>query len=131
MELLQLESIVATQLKTRLLAQLGTTYPKMSFSTEISDKTPSFPNIYVHELEPSEVGQSIPNQTIHALRDTVQIEVSTDTSKADARTVVNACVNVMKLLRYSVYMFPLYTKNNNIHRFIFRARRIVANGDTF
>lgn len=131
MELLQLESIVTTQLKVRVPKLTNNKYPKMSFTNEVSDNTPSFPNVYIHELEPSEVGNSIPNQTIHALRDTIQIEVSTNTSKADARTVVNACISAMKVLRYSIVTGAIYQKNNNIHRFVIRCRRIVANGDSF
>ena len=131
MDLLQLESIIATQLRVRLTKMIGSDYPKLSFSTEITDETPSFPNVYIHELAPSEVGMSIPNQTIHAVRDTIQIEVSTDTSKADGRRVANACLSIMKTLRYSAIALPIYVKNNNIHRFVFRVRRVVASGDTF
>ena len=80
MDLLQLESIVTTQLSVRVPKLTNNQYPNMSFTNEISDNTPSFPNVYVHELEPSEVGNSIPNKTIHAIRDTIQIEVSTNTS---------------------------------------------------
>ena len=131
MDLLQLESIVTTQLSVRVPKLTNNQYPNMSFTNEISDNTPSFPNVYIHELEPSEVGNSIPNKTIHAIRDTIQIEVSTNTSKSDARTVSMACVNAMKCLRYSIVGFPVYTKINNIHRFIIRSRRVVAIGDTF
>lgn len=131
MELLALESIVTTQLKTRITRQLGSLYPNLSFTSEVSEKTPSFPNVYVHELEPSEVGMSIPNQTIHAIRDTIQIDVSTNTSKADARKVANAVVNTMKLLQYTIVAMPTYMKDNNLHRYVIRARRVIANGDTF
>lgn len=131
MDILQLESIVTTQLKVRVPKLTDNKFPNLSFSNEVSDDTPSFPNVYIHELEPSEVGNSIPNQTIHAIRDTIQIEVTTNTSKSDARTVIMACVNAMKGLRYSLVVAPIYTKINNVHRFIIRCRRVVANGDTF
>ena len=131
MELLQLENIVTTQLRVRVPKLTDNKFPNMSFTNEVSDNTPSFPNVYVHELEPSEVGNSIPNQTIHALRDTFQIEVSTNVSKADARTVINACINAMKTLRFGLVTGPVYTKINNVHRFVIRMRRVVANGDTF
>lgn len=131
MDLLQLENIITTQLKVRVPRLLENKYPNISFTNEISDITPSFPNVYIHELEPSEVGNSIPNQTIHAIRDTFQIEVSTNTSKADARVVINACVRAMKSLRYSLVVGPTYGKINNIHRFVIRMRRVVANGDEF
>ena len=131
MELLALESIVTTQLKARVPKILDNAYPNISFTNEITEKTPSFPNVYVHELDSSEVGNSIPNQTIHAIRDTFQIEVTTNTNKADARKVINACIYAMKILRYSIVTSPIYTKDNNTHRFIIRARRVIANGDTF
>lgn len=142
MDILQLESIVTTQLKARvpktIIGYSGDTpitiidrYPKISFTNEVSDKQADFPNVYIHELESSEVGNSIPNQTIHAIRDTIQIDVSTNANRSDARTVINACIRAMKVLRYSVTASPVYIKTNNIHRYVIRVRRVVANGDTF
>lgn len=131
MNLLELESIVTTQLKVRVPKLVENKFPKMSFTNEVSDNTPSFPNVYIHELDFSEVGNTISNQTIHAIRDTMQIEVSTNTNKAEARTVTNACILALKKLRYSVIMLPIYQKDNNIHRFVFRARRVIGGGDTF
>jgi hypothetical protein len=131
MDLLQVESIVTTQLKVRVPKLTNNQYPNMSFTNEVSDKTPSFPNVYIHEIGDSEVGNSIPNQTIHAIRSSIQIDVSTNTSKSDARIVSMACVKALKGLRYSVTSLPIYLKDNNIHRFVVRARRVIANGDTF
>ena len=129
MELLQLENIVTAKLKVIVPRLTNGKYPYMSFTNEISDNTPSFPNVYVHELEPSEVGRDLSNNKIHALRDTIQIDVSTNTSKNDSRIVSIACVNAMKTLKYSLVSGPTYIKSNNIHRFVIRFRRIVANGD--
>ena len=131
MELLQLENIVTTQLKVRVPSLTNNAYPHMSFTNEISEETPSFPNVYIHELEPSEVGNSIPNDTIHALRDTIQIEVTTNVSKTDAHIVANACIKAMKALRYGLVAGPIPSKTNNLHRYIIRMRRTVANGDVF
>ena len=131
MDLLQIESIVTTQLKVRVPKLTENRFPKMSFTNEVSDKVPDFPNVYVHEVGQSEVGNSIPNQTIHAVRDTLQIEVSTNTNKSDAHVVTNACISALKVLRYTVIMSPVYQKNNNVHRYVFRVRRVIANGDTF
>lgn len=130
MELLQLESIILTQLKVRVPKLTNNKYPNMSFTNEISDKTPSFPNVYVMELQPSEVGNDLENNQIHALRDTIQIEVSTNVSKAEARTVMNACITAMKALRYSLVV-DTYAKVDNLHRYVIRMRRIVGSGDTF
>lgn len=131
MDLLQLESIVTTQLRVRVPRLTNNRYPNMSFTNEVSDNTPSFPNVYVHELESYELGNDLANQEIHALRDTIQIEVSTNTSKSDARIVINACINAMKALSYSLVSGAVYMKINNVHRYVIRVRRVIASGDTF
>ena len=131
MDLNQMENIITSQLSVRVPKILDGKYPSISFTNQLTDETPKFPNVYIHELEPSEVGNSIPNQVIHAIRDTFQIDVTTNTTKTDARTVTNACILAIKRLGFSVVTFPIYTKDNNLHRFIFRARRVIANGDTF
>ena len=130
MDLLQLESIVMTQLARRVPDLTEHHYPNMSFTNEINDKVPSFPNVYVHELEPAEVGISLSNQRIHAVRSTFQIEVTTNTNKADAKNVCTACIYAMKAMRFSL-VSDVYSKQNNVHRYIIRMRRIIANGDTF
>ncbi len=129
MELNSMESIVETQLKVRVPRLLERN--DISFTSEISDKTPSFPNVYIHELEPTEVGNSLMNKTIHAIRDTFQIEVTTNTTKSECRKVTNGCVQAMKALSFSIVTLPVYTKINNVHRFVIRARRTIANGDMF
>lgn len=131
MDLMQIESIVTAQLKVRVPQLTGGKFPKMSFTNEVSDQVPSFPNVYIHEIGQSEIGNSIPNQKIHAVRETLQIEITTNTTKADAHTVSTACVNALKVLRYSIQQYPIYQKDNNVHRIVFRAQRVIANGDTF
>ena len=131
MDLLQLESIVTTQLRVRVPKLLDNRFPSIKFTNEKSDEPSTFPCVYVHELEPSEVGNTIPNQEIHAVRDTIQIIVSTNTNKADASVIMNACINVMKVLRYSLVMGKIYDKTNNIHSYVIRMRRVVASGDEF
>ena len=131
MDLFEIESIVRTQLKVRVPKLTDNKYPNMSFTSEVSDKVPNFPNVYIHEVGQSELGNTISNDTVHAVRSTLQIDVSTNTNKSDARIVTNACILALKRLRYSVFMLPIYQKDNNIHRFVFRARRVIGSGDTF
>ena len=131
MELLSMESIITTQLRVRVPRLLNNAYPTISFTNEVSDETPSFPNVYVHELEPTELSESLMNDEVHAIRDTIQIDVTTNVSKSDCRKVANACVLAMKALRYSIVIMPTYVKTNNVHRFLIRARRSIAQGDTF
>jgi hypothetical protein len=131
MDLLQIESIVTTQLKVRVPKILNNRYPNISFTNEINDNTPSFPNVFIQELEPSEVGRTIANDSIHAFRDTIQIIVSTNVSKSEAKAVANACVNAMKGLSFSLVTGPHYILDNNVHKYFIRTRRIIASGDNF
>jgi hypothetical protein len=131
MDLLQMENIITTRLSVKVPKLLNNAFPTISFTNEISDKTPSFPNVYIHELEPTEVGNDLMNQKIHAIRETIQIDVTTNTTKTDARKVISACVNAIKADSFSVTALPVYTKINNIHRFVIRGQRIIASGDTF
>lgn len=126
-----MENIITTRLSVRVPKLLNNDFPAISFTNEISDKTPSFPNVYIHELEPTEVGNDLMNQKIHAIRETIQIDVTTNTTKSDARKVVNACVNAMKSDSFSITALPVYARINNIHRFVIRAQRIIAIGDKF
>lgn len=130
MDLLQLESIIRTQLSVRVPKLTDNKYPQMSFTSEISDRTPSFPNVYVHELDPSELGNDLENNQIHAVRSTIQIDVSTNVSKSEANEVAIACITALKGLRYTP-VTKNYVKADNLHRYIIRVRRVVASGDTF
>lgn len=130
MDLLEIESIVKTQLSIRMPELLNNAYPSITFCTEISDKQPIFPNVYIHEIGTNEVGNSIPNNIIHAARVTIQIDVTTNTSKDDCIRVKNACVLAMKALQFSAdTVGPV--KESNMHRCIIRAARVIANGDEF
>lgn len=145
MDLLHLEQIIKTQLSVRVPQTIiGYTsdeppvpvylidkFPDITFGDEITDDVPKFPYVYIHELEPSEVGNSLENNQIHALRDTVQIEATINTSKTDARLVINSCITAMKKLRYTLVTGAVYTKSNNLHRYVIRMRRVVASGDVF
>ena len=131
MDLLATESIVKTQLEVRLKKKLGKKYPKLTVTNIYSEDNPNFPNVYVHELEPSEVGMDLSNQRIHAKRSTIQINVSANTTLADALAVSNACVEILKLLRYTIIVFPTHMETNNLYTYVIRARRIIALGDEF
>ena len=48
MDLYQLESIITTQIRVRVTKAIGSRFPKISFTNEQTDNTPSFPNVYIH-----------------------------------------------------------------------------------
>lgn len=130
MDLLNLESIFKTQIEVRVKNLLDGAYPDIMFTTEYKDNPPSFPSVYIHELEPTERGNDLANDKIHAIKHNVQIEVTTNTTKGDSRRVINACVDACKMLRYTT-TFPVHQQVNNMHRHIIRVHRIVGSGDKF
>lgn len=126
-----MESVVTTQLRIRVTNMVGESYPDISFTNMSSDKTPTFPNVYIHELESAELGNTLENKSIRAIRENLQIEVATNTTKTDAKNVANACSLALKQMSFSLLSMPVYMRINNVHRFVIRAQRTVASGDNF
>ena len=131
MDLLQLGSIITTQIKTRVTTKIGSKYPNLSFTDEVSDVQPSFPNVFIQEINNPEIGNSLENNTINYVDETIQIIVTTNTSKSDVKAVANACILALKEMSFSKTTGPLYSKKNNIHRIDLRFRRVIGGGDKF
>lgn len=130
MDLLQIESIIRTQISVRVKKKIGSRFPNMSFTSELSDKEPSFPNVYIHLLPSSEKGNTLENNVINAIDATIQVMVTTNTSKDDALVVANECIKAFKELSFTTPL-PVPSKYNNIYRYDFRCHRIIAGGDKF
>lgn len=129
----RLESTLYTILKTKVNKAMKSKYPQISFDDEPTSDTPSFPNVFFQELQPIESGASLDSTSINALNHTIQITVTTNTSKADAKTVAWACVDALKSIRYNVVGTPLYNiqlkGTTRVHSYVLRARRLIGSGD--
>nr|DAI88285.1 MAG TPA: hypothetical protein [Caudoviricetes sp.] len=130
MDLNYVENIIMTQLKARLPGLTDHKYPEMSFSDEENDKPPGFPNVYMYSLGSRETGNSLQNQQVNAKRYNLQIEISSDVSKDEALEVSNACEEAMKALSFTI-LSTTPARINNLHRYVIRATRVIAGGDTF
>lgn len=129
----RLESTLYTILKTKVNKAMKDKYPSISFANEPSSVTPSFPNVFFQQLQPVEIGISLDSNKINGLNDTIQITVTTNTSKAEAKTVAWACVDAVKSIRYNIVGAPLYDVqlkgSDRIHSYVLRARRLIGSGD--
>ena len=128
-----LESKIYTIIKTKVNKAMSIKYPTISFANEPSNTEPVFPNVFFQQLQPVETGQDIEGSNINAILDTVQIQVTTNTSKADAKSVAWACVDALKSIRYNVVGMPLYSiqikESTRIHTYSLRASRVIGAGD--
>lgn len=127
---IDIESTVVALVKAKTLKTLQKTYPKVRITDEgVSDSTAVFPTVYIHLLPAVEQGQTLDGQTINALLATFQVDVTTNTSKADCRKVMSVIADVFKTMRFSGTSMPETSVSNKIHRSTARFRRIVAAND--
>lgn len=125
-----LESTVVALVKAKTLKALQKTYPKVRITDEgVSDSTAVFPTVYIHLLPAVEQGQTLEGQAINALLATFQVDVTTNTSKADCRKVMSAIADVFKTMRFSGTSMPETSISNKIHRSTARFRRMIAAND--
>lgn len=127
---IELESTVTALVKAKTLTQLKKTYPKIVITNEGENSGQAvFPTIYIHLLPAVEQGQTLDGQGINALLATFQVDITTNTSKADCRKVMATITDVFKTMRFSGTSMPETSVSNKIHRSTARFRRIVAAND--
>lgn len=128
-----LESKIYTIIKTKVNKAMSSKYPSISFANEPTGTDPVFPNVFFQQLQPVETGQDLERNRINGILDTVQITVTTNTSKSDAKTVAWACVDALKSIRYDVVGLPIYSiqikESTRIHTYTLRASRNIALND--
>ena len=130
LDLYNIKSIVATQLDYRLKKKLQSKYSKINVTTEKTDKTPAFPNVFITEENKREVGRDMENLTINAIESYMHIVVSTNTTQGDCDVVSNAVTEIMKRLRYTQTSSD-YIKINNVQYMNLHFRRTICPGDSF
>lgn len=109
---------------------LKKTYPSLICTTKNESETPAkFPTLYLHELQPLEVGQDLTNDSVNAIRCTIEVQVWTNTTEADCRKIVTSAVNEMKRFKFNISALPIVQTNDKISWAVFRATRIIGNGD--
>lgn len=127
----EIESKVFTIVQYNLKTKSDAPYPKLKCTTASTSESPStFPTLYLHELNPLEMGQDLENTEINSILHSIEIKVFSNQSEAEVRNIMAAAIKEMKKLRYSVTLFPDPTTTNKISSAVARFRRSIARDDT-
>lgn len=130
MDLLNIESVMATRIEYRVKKAISTQFPKINFTTEVSDIPAEFPNVYVHEERITEAGVTLGNKDVHAMDFAIQLVIKTNTSKPDCLAVRNACINAIKADGFRVIINEPQ-KINNVYQCTLHFYGVRGAGDNF
>lgn len=122
---------VFTQVRYMLLKKypsLNCTTKNENFSAE--DGRPSkFPTLYMHELQPVEIGQDLTNESVNAIRCTIEIQVWTNSTEYECRNILNEAVKEMKRFRFNISALPIVETSDQINWGVIRATRNIGASD--
>lgn len=128
-----IESKIVTILKQELKYDILAPYPELAFTTssqnESLENIKDFPTMYVHLLPLVEVGNDLTNETINAVRATVELWVYTDDSEQKCRDITAKAIAVMKSLRFNVPYLPDPQTSDKKYFCLCRCNRVIGNGD--
>lgn len=127
---MDLDSKIYSIVKSKVSQKIKSKYADLNFTNvQSSTETAKFPNVYIHMLPMVEQGQDLIGQTINAVLATVQVDVLTNTSQTDAKTVIYSVIDELKAMRFDITSMPEFTKENDIFHAVMRARRMIGSGD--
>lgn len=127
-----LESIIFSRIKHATEDTLKSKYPNVRYTVTDKpiDSTTKFPTIYIHELSGAETGMDLENSEINAVLYTIQLEVITNKSQAEAKAVMAEIASTVKKMRFTFTAFPSFDNGNNYYRCVARAQRTIGAADT-
>ena len=127
-----IQDTIYSRVDAVVTAKLGSKYKDLNVTTDSHKVTNAkFPNVYLHFLAPTEVGQDLNGQDVNAIYLTVDITVTvTSAQKMEvAREVTQVVVDCMKEMRFTAYLSEFRdtdTEYNTVQRFA----RNIGNGET-
>lgn len=116
--------------KSKTLAELKSKYPDI-FVTD-KGKTNGkavFPTVYIQELSGSERGADLEGKSINAVLETIQVDVTTNTSRADVNRVMYTVASIFKQMSFTVQSMPDFEYNGETYRKTARFQRIIGAND--
>lgn len=121
---------VFTQVEYMLSKRKDAPYPKLNCTTKSQNTITQFPTLYLHELQPVELGEDLVNDGVNAVLSTMEIQVWSNVSETECKAIIADAVLEMKRFGYSVTMFPDVRTDNKIAWGAARFRRVIGAGDS-
>lgn len=91
----------------------------------------AFPTVYLEFLESPETAMDLENDEVNAINFTVQVNVYT-TDRTECKEITDEVLEIVKRnLRMTIAMLPIFYEDGSVTNGVFRARRIMGQGDTF
>lgn len=129
----EIESTVFTVLQYYLAEKEEAPYPTLNCTTSSQNESleyvDDFPALYVHLLPAVEIGNTLLNEEVAAVRATFELQVFSDESESECREIMNACILEMKKLHFNISMFPDPQTQDKKYFAIARFTRVIGNGD--
>lgn len=128
---IELGPTIYSIVKAKATEQLKDKYPTLNVTDKgESDQPAVFPTIYIHELPGMELGQDLEGQTINAVRETIQVDVTSNKNYSECRKIMPKITDIYKQMRFSVAGTPQYSVNGGTYICNMRFSRVFGAGDT-
>lgn len=125
-----LGTVIFSIVKSKALEELSGKYPNI-FITDKGKTTGKavFPTVYIQEMSGSERGADLDGSSINAVLETIQVDVTTNTSKSDVSKVMSVVANIFKEMRFTIQTMPDFEYNGETYRKTARFQRIIGAND--
>ena len=130
----EIESTVVTVLQYFLVEADNAPYPELnctsSSQNESIENINDFPALYVHLLPAMEMGNTLENEDVAAIRATFELQVYSDEGEKECLEIMTECIKEMKKLKFNINMLPDPQTAGTKYFAIARFTRVIANGDS-
>lgn len=126
-----LEGEIFTKVKTEATKQLKDKYPDITFTStdRTADSQTHYPTVYIQELSGSERGADLEGKAVNAVYYAQQVEVITNKSQAEAKTVMAVIASIYKNMSFQIVATPSFNNGTNFYRCVMRVNRTIGAND--
>ena len=126
-------SQIQSKIYTQVTYMLKKKYKNLNCTTSNENETPAtFPTLYLHELAPLELGQDLTNESVNAIRCTIEIQVWASggvSAELDCRNILTDASLEMKRLNFNISAMPSIQTTNKIAWGVIRCTRVIGAAD--